>query len=54
MTLAVATFNKKPKKGVELLISCGTVEQSPSSIAAFLFNNKLLKKSAVGEYLGEQ
>ncbi len=54
MGTAVATFNKKPKKGIELLVSSGTLEKTPSKVAGFLFNNKALKKSAVGEFLGGQ
>jgi hypothetical protein len=49
----VALFNMKPKKGVAALQANGFVGTGAADVARFLYDTKGLKKTAVGEYLGE-
>ncbi len=50
---AKRAFNHSAKKGVAELIECGAIDGSPASIANFLFHEDGLKKTPIGEYLGE-
>ncbi|RKO99878.1 hypothetical protein CXG81DRAFT_5799, partial [Caulochytrium protostelioides] len=50
----IKRFNFKPAKGIAFLISSGCISSdSPSDVAHFLLTQPLLKKSMIGEYLGE-
>eukprot|EP01105_Mastigella_eilhardi_P007987 TRINITY_DN1975_c0_g1_i5.p1 TRINITY_DN1975_c0_g1~~TRINITY_DN1975_c0_g1_i5.p1 ORF type:complete len:1003 (+),score=278.17 TRINITY_DN1975_c0_g1_i5:216-3224(+) len=49
----IALFNKSPKKGIAALVASGAIENTPVSIANFLFANKGLSKDQVGDYLSE-
>lgn len=47
-------FNRKPKKGIDFLVSTKKVGHSPDEIATFLIrNDSLLNKTLIGDYLGE-
>eukprot|EP00053_Salpingoeca_punica_P008627 m.77202 g.77202 ORF g.77202 m.77202 type:complete len:397 (-) comp14684_c0_seq1:164-1354(-) len=47
-------FNKQSaKKGINFLIEHKFLEETPTSIAAFLFNTEGLNKSKIGEFIGE-
>ncbi|KAK8635509.1 hypothetical protein V6N13_004243 [Hibiscus sabdariffa] len=50
----ISLFNRKPEKGVEFLIKAKKVGNSPEEIAAFLKNTNGLKKTLIGDYLGER
>ncbi|KAL9670326.1 hypothetical protein QQ045_007877 [Rhodiola kirilowii] len=50
----ISLFNRKPKKGIEFLISANKVGNSPEEIAAFLKNGSGLSKTMIGDYLGER
>ena len=50
---AVKSFNKKPSKGMSLLIANNFVENDAVRIAEFLQNTSTLSKSAIGEYIGD-
>ncbi|KAK4476530.1 hypothetical protein RD792_015686 [Penstemon davidsonii] len=50
----ISLFNRKPKKGIEFLISANKVGNSPEEIAAFLKNASGLNKTLIGDYLGER
>jgi ankyrin repeat protein len=50
---AVALFNAKPQKGVQFLIQHKLVEDSPDSIAKFLFDTEALSKKKIGELISE-
>jgi brefeldin A-inhibited guanine nucleotide-exchange protein len=50
----ISLFNRKPKKGIEFLISVNKVGDSPEEIAAFLKNASGLNKTLIGDYLGER
>ncbi|XP_059458608.1 brefeldin A-inhibited guanine nucleotide-exchange protein 2 [Corylus avellana] len=50
----ISLFNRKPKKGIEFLINANKVGNSPEEIAAFLKNASGLKKTLIGDYLGER
>jgi len=47
-------FNMDPKKGIEYLIEHDILENTPESIAKFLFDGEGLNKTAIGDYLGER
>ena len=63
---AIQSFNRNPKKvsfqnsfipeiflqGLSLLISKGYVQDGVEDVAKFLFEEKTLKRSAIGEFLG--
>ncbi|KAK8487056.1 hypothetical protein V6N13_016274 [Hibiscus sabdariffa] len=50
----ISLFNRKPEKGIEFLIKAKKVGDSPEEIAAFLKNTSGLKKTLIGDYLGER
>ncbi|KAL2892394.1 Brefeldin A-inhibited guanine nucleotide-exchange protein 2 [Bienertia sinuspersici] len=50
----ISLFNRKPKKGIEFLISANKVGSSPEEIAAFLKDASDLNKNVIGDYLGER
>eukprot|EP00189_Rhodosorus_marinus_P000427 CAMPEP_0113961046 /NCGR_PEP_ID=MMETSP0011_2-20120614/5075_1 /TAXON_ID=101924 /ORGANISM="Rhodosorus marinus" /LENGTH=1768 /DNA_ID=CAMNT_0000972611 /DNA_START=177 /DNA_END=5483 /DNA_ORIENTATION=+ /assembly_acc=CAM_ASM_000156 len=50
---AVALFNKKPTKGVQLLISRVLMNNEPERVAKFLTSFTGLDATAIGEYFGE-
>lgn len=50
----ISLFNRKPKKGIEFLISANKVGNSPEEIAAFLKDASDLNKTLIGDYLGER
>ncbi|KAI7749932.1 hypothetical protein M8C21_024882, partial [Ambrosia artemisiifolia] len=50
----ISLFNRKPKKGIEFLISVNKVGSSPEEIAEFLKNASGLNKTLIGDYLGER
>eukprot|EP01104_Vermistella_antarctica_P009132 TRINITY_DN2327_c0_g1_i1.p1 TRINITY_DN2327_c0_g1~~TRINITY_DN2327_c0_g1_i1.p1 ORF type:complete len:1442 (+),score=522.24 TRINITY_DN2327_c0_g1_i1:236-4561(+) len=45
--------NQSPKKALKALIEDGVVEDTPESIARFMLEEKDIKKTSVGEILGE-
>lgn len=49
----VALFNKKPRKGVDLLISSNRLEKNASAVAKFLLTTEKLDATMVGEYIGD-
>lgn len=49
----IKLFNGDPKKGMKQLIENGFVEKSAESIAKFLFSEEGLRKTSIGEFLGE-
>lgn len=50
----IETFNRKPKKGIEMLIQSGVIEtSSEKDIAKFLLDSPDLDKHRIGEFLGE-
>lgn len=53
MTIARKNFNMDPRKGMEYLLDHGLVQSTSESVAEFLFRGEGLRKSAVGDYLGE-
>uniref|UniRef100_A0A915I0R8 SEC7 domain-containing protein n=1 Tax=Romanomermis culicivorax TaxID=13658 RepID=A0A915I0R8_ROMCU len=50
--IALNFFNKKPERGIHLLIKWNFVESSPLNVAKFLMTRKGLSKQMIGEYLG--
>ncbi|KAE8673530.1 Brefeldin A-inhibited guanine nucleotide-exchange protein 2 [Hibiscus syriacus] len=50
----ISLFNRKPERGIEFLIKAKKVGDSPEEIAAFLKNTSGLKKTLIGDYLGER
>ncbi|KAE8720857.1 Brefeldin A-inhibited guanine nucleotide-exchange protein 2 [Hibiscus syriacus] len=50
----ISLFNRKPENGIEFLIKAKKVGDSPEEIAAFLKNTSGLKKTLIGDYLGER
>nr|CAB3496502.1 unnamed protein product [Digitaria exilis] len=50
----ISLFNRKPKKGIEFLVSASKVGESPEEIAAFLKSASGLNKTMIGDYLGER
>jgi len=55
LLVAIKNFNKKPKKGLSMLMEANLIDNSAYSVANFLYNNseKGLSKTAIGEYLGD-
>ncbi|KAF0477927.1 Sec7-domain-containing protein [Gigaspora margarita] len=50
----IKTFNFKPKRGIQALISAGFIPSTePLEVAKFLLNTEGLNKTMIGEYLGE-
>ncbi|KAI9224718.1 hypothetical protein BC828DRAFT_372630 [Blastocladiella britannica] len=49
----IQLFNKKPKKGIQLLIDRGVIARKPAEIAHWLLNTEGLDKRELGDYLGE-
>lgn len=47
-------FNMDPRKGIEYLIEHDILENTPDSIAKFLFDGEGLNKTAIGDYLGDR
>ncbi len=54
MSIGRKKFNMDPKKGIEYLIENGLLENTPESVAQFLYNGEGLNKTAIGDYLGER
>jgi len=51
---AIKLFNQKPKKGIQMCLEVGLLENlQPKTIATFFHNEARLKKGAMGEYMGE-
>lgn len=50
---SISRFNKNPIKGMKFLLASGHLENSPKAVAKYLFEQKTLKKTAVGDYLGD-
>lgn len=50
----VASFNKKPKRGIDFLQQQNLVGKSPTDVARFLLRTRGLDKTLVGDYLGER
>ncbi|KAG9144559.1 hypothetical protein Leryth_010773 [Lithospermum erythrorhizon] len=50
----VSMFNRKPSKGIELLISMKRIGSSPEAVASFLKNTSGLNPTMIGDYLGER
>jgi brefeldin A-inhibited guanine nucleotide-exchange protein len=50
---AIMQFNRKPKKGVELMQKNGLLSDKPADIARWLYNTEGLNKQALGEFMGE-
>lgn len=50
---ALEEFNKSPQKGIDNLIEKEIIEDSPSSIARFLFERDGIDKTKLGLYLSE-
>ena len=48
------TFNSDPKKGIKYLVEHGIIQNTPKSVASFLFNTETLNKVSIGDYLGER
>ncbi|UJR16424.1 hypothetical protein I4U23_003326 [Adineta vaga] len=47
-------FNENPKQGIQWLVENNLLQNTPESVATFLFNETGLSKRAIGEYLGEK
>lgn len=47
-------FNNNPREGIDYLINHKVIEDTPDSIAEFLFRTDGLSKAAIGEYIGEK
>lgn len=50
--IALNFFNKKPARGIQLLLNWGFVEESAHSVAKLLIGRRGLSKQMIGEYLG--
>ncbi|XP_010436181.2 PREDICTED: brefeldin A-inhibited guanine nucleotide-exchange protein 1-like isoform X1 [Camelina sativa] len=50
----ITLFNRKPSKGIEFLISCKKVGNSPDEVVSFLRNTTGLNATMIGDYLGER
>jgi Sec7-like guanine-nucleotide exchange factor len=51
---SIRTFNRNPKKGVKLLKDNGICDPSPAGMANFLRQEKSLKKTAIGQFIGDK
>jgi len=54
MQEAIELFNKKPKNGIEYLVTNGIIQDTPEAIATFLFQCNELDKVKLGEVLSEE
>jgi cytohesin len=54
LSIGKKRFNMDPKKGIEYLIEHDILDETPESIAKFLFDGDGLNKTAIGDYLGER
>lgn len=54
LSIGKKRFNMDPKKGIEYLVEHDILEETPESIAKFLFDGNGLSKAAIGDYLGER
>jgi cytohesin len=52
LSIGKKRFNMDPKKGIEYLVEHDILEETPDSIAKFLFDGDGLNKTAIGDYLG--
>lgn len=50
----IALFNRKPSKGIELLINNKKVDNTPEAVALFLKKTSGLNETMIGDYLGER
>ncbi|KAL7257251.1 hypothetical protein ACSBR1_003542 [Camellia fascicularis] len=50
----VSLFNRKPSKGIDLLVSTKKIGSSPEAVASFLKNAAGLNETMIGDYLGER
>lgn len=50
--IALNFFNKKPDRGVRLLVEWGFVDDDPRAIAKFFLTRRGLGKQMIGEFLG--
>ncbi|VDM50204.1 unnamed protein product [Toxocara canis] len=50
--IALNFFNKKPARGIQLLLNWGFVEESAHAVAKLLIGRRGLSKQMIGEYLG--
>lgn len=50
--VAVNWFNKKPDRGMQLLMQFGFVEPTPQGVARSLLQKRGLAKAMIAEYLG--
>ncbi|CAJ0587498.1 unnamed protein product, partial [Mesorhabditis spiculigera] len=50
--IALNFFNKKPERGIQLLMAWGFVDDNAQSVARLLFGRRGLSRQMVGEYLG--
>ena len=51
--MGVKKFNIKPKEGIAFLIEQGYLKNSALDVASFLKSEEELRKTRIGEYLGE-
>jgi len=51
---AIRLFNKSPIKGMKAIIAQQISDPSPAGFANFLKNEKLLKKTAIGQFVGDK
>lgn len=54
MSIGRKKFNMDPKKGIEYLIEKDLIQNTPESVAQFLYKGEGLNKTAIGDYLGEK
>jgi len=54
LSIGKKRFNMDPKKGIEFLIDNQLLDNTPDSIAQFLYKGEGLNKTAIGDYLGER
>ncbi|VDP32257.1 unnamed protein product, partial [Soboliphyme baturini] len=50
--IALNFFNKKPERGIQLLVQYGFVDGTPAAVAKFLLVRKGLSRQMIGELLG--
>ena len=54
MQTGIQKFNKKPRVGIEYLVKCGRLENTPEAVAQFLYKYAdELDKRQIGDYMGE-
>ncbi|KAI1722572.1 sec7 domain-containing protein [Ditylenchus destructor] len=54
LTMAKKRFNTNPEKGLRYMFDNGLLRETPENVAAFLYECDGLRKSAIGDYLGEK